>query len=82
MPVTCLIHRFGGQEVLRKDGQDPTEALVEVCVAGVAWRLVAEPLSSLSPGPRLPMPPSSRLCSPTTPPGKAQGTAGDVALSE
>ena len=55
---------------------------MEVCVAGVAWRLVAEPLSSLSPGPRLPMPPSSRLCSPTTPPGKAQGTAGDVALSE
>ena len=26
MPVTCLIHRFGGQEVLRKDGQDPTES--------------------------------------------------------
>ena len=61
----------------------PQRALVDVCVAGVAcrggWWLS---LSSLSPGPRLHRPPSSRLCSPTTPRGKAQGTAGDVALSE
>lgn len=42
----------------------------------------ALPLSSLSAGPTVHRPPSSRLCSPTAPPGKAQGSVGGAAPSE
>ena len=58
-----------------------------MCVVRVAWGAGGSgpvpplPFSSLSPGPTLHRPPSSRLCSPTIPRGKAQGTAGGVALS-